>query len=116
MSHPPDSTSDAPRQAAIRWLEQRDPAPPFELQRRLQRAIERAPAAPTMASLLAEAAFASLSHAMRIGDDRTAANELLAADALLTYVIESVNDRPEQLDPLLAQLQQRMYTLTPKAE
>jgi hypothetical protein len=78
------------RQAALAWLSRRDPAPPFELERRVRRALERLPAAgPSIPDTLAEAAFQCLRDAARGGAQRSAAHELLAADALLTYACEA---------------------------
>lgn len=101
------------RTDTIRWLEERDPPPPFELQRRLVRAVERAPAGNTVTDLLIYSAMASLSNAMRIGDDRTAANDLLAADALLTYAVEAAAEEGiERLADVITQMQDAIRTLT----
>jgi len=92
------------------WLESRDPAAPPELLAKLQEAVAalRADAGdslsgahshgmgqgtdealPALVTTLAEAALDRFRAALALGDDRSAAFELLAADALLTYAFEA---------------------------
>src|SRR5687768_8220140 len=104
-------------QSALQWIDRRDPPPPFELHRRLQRALERADAAAadSIPDALAEAAFDCLRSAVRLGDDRAAANDLLAADALLTYACEAAAETGvDELDVFLQRLEvARFEALTP---
>ena len=59
----------------------------------------------TIAHTLAAAAMESLREAACAGDDRRAANDLLAADALLTYAIEAATEMgTDQLEGLLGEL------------
>ena len=55
--------------------------------------------------MLLEAAVASLRNAIRLGDQRSAANDLLAADALFTYACEYANDKSL---PALQQLTEKL--------
>jgi hypothetical protein len=78
------------RADAMVWLEQRQPPPPHDLERRLHRALERTTSqAASVPELFADAAFEALASAARHGADRSAANDLLTADALLTYAMEA---------------------------
>jgi hypothetical protein len=90
------------RRATLDWLDRRSPAPPFELERRLLRAIERLPApAETVPLTLAAAALCCLRDAAKAGDNRRSANDLLAGDALLTYACEAAaEDGLEALEQL----------------
>lgn len=82
--------SAAIKQAALRWLLERRPPGPFELKRRVVRAVEWTDCeAPTIAEVLATAGLDSLQRAVREGEKRSAANDLLAADALITYACEA---------------------------
>jgi hypothetical protein len=86
--------SEAIRRATLDWFDRRQPGPPFELERRLLRAIERLPAAETTVALtLAAGALDALRDAARAGDTRRAANDLLAGDALLTYAFEAAAEQ-----------------------
>ncbi|MGH7471818.1 MAG: hypothetical protein ACRENP_28035, partial [Longimicrobiales bacterium] len=90
------------RRSTLAWLSRRETPPPFELERRVRRAIERLTApATTVPDVLVAAAFQCMRDAARSGVQRSAANELLAADALLTYACEAAAeqgvDRLEQL-------------------
>ena len=86
--------SEAMRRATIDWLDRRTPAPPFELERRLLRALERLPnPGDSIPLTLAAAAFDSLRDSARAGSGRPAANDLLAADALLTYAHEAAAEQ-----------------------
>lgn len=89
----------------VDWLEQRDPPPPFELKRRIIRAVEFTTRGDTEAERLVEAAVTALRNAIRLGDERSAANDLLCADALLTYACEFANEQgPEELQQLVNRL------------
>ena len=82
--------ADEARHATLAWLSRREPPPPFELERRVRRAVERLRApTDTVPHTLAAAALQCLRDAVRDGKQRSAANELLAADALLTFACES---------------------------
>jgi hypothetical protein len=95
------------RSLALAWLERQQPPPPFDLERRLVRALERTESTgANTAEVLADAALESLASAARAGAERTAANDLLTADALLTYAIESATEESvAALDALLNRLQ-----------
>lgn len=97
--------------AARSWLDTREPAPPDVLRARLVDALDRIADSPALETtidefasgkpgartaqtwpvivVLGEAALDRLRAALAIGDDRSAAHELLAADALLTYTFEA---------------------------
>jgi hypothetical protein len=94
------------QQETLDWLARRQPPPPFDLERRLMRAVERTQSSATsVADVLADAALESLTSAARAGADRTAANDLLTADALLTYAVEAAAEKGgDRLDALLARL------------
>jgi hypothetical protein len=95
------------RKTALAWLSRRQPPPPFDLERRLIRAVERTHSgAERTPDLLADAGLESLASAARAGSDRTAANDLLTADALLTYAIEAATEEGvSTLETLLARLE-----------
>ncbi|MDO8502361.1 MAG: hypothetical protein Q7S20_11005 [Gemmatimonadaceae bacterium] len=73
------------------WLASRSPAPPPALARRLAQVVgdrtEKDMAG--VSSSLVEAAEHLMTH---LGDDRAAAPDLLAADALITYAMEVAAD------------------------
>ena len=99
------------RADALAWLESRQPAPPFDLGRRLQRAVERtASQAVSVPDLFADAAFEALASAARGGAQRSAANDLLTADALLTYAMEAAAESgPDVLAGVLAHLEIKRF-------
>ena len=69
------------------WLASRTPSPPSQLSARLAELVgDRSSAADDIARGLIGVAKHTLSS---IGDDRSAALDLLAADALITYAIEA---------------------------
>jgi hypothetical protein len=81
--------TDSARSAALEWLARREAPPPL-LERRIRRAIERLDQpADSIVHTLADAALMCLRDAGRGGDQRSTANELLAADAMLTYACEA---------------------------
>ncbi|HSJ06702.1 MAG TPA: hypothetical protein VK936_08370, partial [Longimicrobiales bacterium] len=101
------------------WLAARSAGVPASLQTRMETALLEAPApagSPVHAELAA-AAIACLQAALRIGDDRSAAIHLLAADALITAACEAAADdglggvdelmaacAPSRLDALVAEI------------
>lgn len=84
------------------WLAHREPSPPRELRERVEAlalavpGIDGDPAGSLLAA--AEAALAQL--ARRPADDRAAAIDLLAVDALVTYAMESAAQTPDDIPPL----------------
>jgi len=101
--------------SALAWIESRDADSPAELRRRVRLAIAKAPHADTLAATLADASVECLAAALRLGADRAAATELLAADALLTYACEAAADPtdPGTIDDLLNQVIVRLQPLLP---
>jgi hypothetical protein len=99
------------RSLALDWLGRRQPPPPFDLERRLVRAVERTQSTGlTAAEVLADAGLELLASAARAGAERTAANDLLTADALLTYAIEAATEESvAALDSILARLQLKRF-------
>ncbi|HEX6694882.1 MAG TPA: hypothetical protein VF035_09320 [Longimicrobiales bacterium] len=77
----------------LSWLEAREPRPPAELLAHMRRVVEEQTAADTprgdITTILAEAALRAFAVAVEHCDDRAAATDLLAADALLTYAMEA---------------------------
>jgi hypothetical protein len=77
----------------LSWLETREPRPPAELLTCMRRIVEEQTAAGTptddLTTILAEAALRAFAIAVEHCDDRAAATDLLAADALLTYAMEA---------------------------
>jgi hypothetical protein len=76
------------------WLRSRLPEPPVRLLQAAIQAVEATPEAPLPARL-ARAAVDRLAAALRLGDDRAAAFELLLADALLTWSCEAAAEAGE---------------------
>lgn len=69
------------------WLASRSPAPPREMSERLKKIVgSSAATADGLPRLLIGKAIELLAE---IGDDRSAAPDLLAADALITYAMEA---------------------------
>ena len=72
------------------WLDRREATPPPRLLERLREALDAAfTRGVDLPSQFGEAALVCLEAALRRGDDRSAALDLLAADALLTYGCEA---------------------------
>jgi len=69
------------------WLEQRTARAPEALRRRVADYAGRAPAGPNIAVSLAAAGQAALERALQHSGDRSAALDLLAADALVTLAL-----------------------------
>ena len=95
------------KKATLRWLLERRPPPPFELKRRVVRAVEFIDCdGPTVADVLAAAGLDSLQRSIREGEQRSAANDLLAADALITYACEAAAEQgTDALSALLDHLE-----------
>jgi hypothetical protein len=82
------------RRATTTWLSRREIPPPFDLELRVRRAVERVPVpGPSIPDTLVAAAVQCLRDAVRSGHERSAANELLTADALLTYAFEAAAEK-----------------------
>jgi len=79
---------------AIEWLDARKPPAPEDLLHRLRRALQRHgdPQA-DLTHILADTGIALLQNALRVGSDRSAAFDLLGADALLTYAFEAAAEQ-----------------------
>lgn len=76
--------------SAVRdWLLYRAPAPPRELLDRMLSALGEAAPAADLPSRLGEAALVCVAAALERVEERGAALDLLAADALLTYGCEA---------------------------
>jgi hypothetical protein len=97
------------------WLDGSAPAMPAPLRAAVDAALERAaegrpsgegaPASVDVPDRLARAALDALARVIRSTPDRSAALELLAADALLTYACEAAAEAgPDALDRLLDDL------------
>ena len=84
---------------AAEWLASREPAPPSALSKRLGALVGDAnvPDLGALAELFVAEAAALVE---KLGDDRSAASDLLAADALITYAMEAAaadHDRLENI-------------------
>lgn len=79
---------------AIDWLDARKPPAPEDFLHRLRRAVQHHgdPAA-DLTHVLADSGLALLQSALRVGSDRSAAYDLLGADALLTYAFEAAAEK-----------------------
>jgi hypothetical protein len=79
------------------WLHDRQPAPPAALRDRMLHAILAVVTTRTgdaaIPTTLAEASLDALRHALVKCDERAAAIDLLAADALLTYAMEAAAEQ-----------------------
>lgn len=84
--------------AARDWFERESAGAPEVLRAHAGRFLESAPATPDIAHALAQAAAAALSAALARGRDRSAALDLLAADALVTLALKArAVERPDTL-------------------
>ena len=91
------------------WLAHREPSPPRVLRERVEAlALEAADQADPAASLLsaAESALARLSGVA--ADDRSAALDLLAIDALVTYAFEHASETPDGIPALATRAMSRL--------
>jgi hypothetical protein len=96
------------------WLRARRPSPPERLVARMEAALGKTNAT-TQSGALVEAAAKILEDLARHGaNDRSAAIDLLAADALITYAIEAaiedVATFPEQTDAMIARVAETAST------
>jgi hypothetical protein len=81
------------------WIRGRSPAPPPNLLSRIEALAARAPRTAMPADALLDAAAAAMAAVLRNGClTRTAGLDLLAVDALVTYVFEATADDPQELD------------------
>ena len=82
------------------WLDSRSPRPPIELSRRLAEIVGdtecKQQDLPTVLIDMAEKILAG------IGDDRSAAADLLAADSLITYAMEAAADGGDDVELIAA--------------
>lgn len=75
---------------AVSWVAAREPAVPAALLEHVIKVLRGAKIAEAaLPELLARGGMAALDRAVAIGDDRAAAADLLAADALLTWACEA---------------------------
>lgn len=78
------------REESIRlsdWLASRSPLPPLELSERLSKIVgDSSSATDDLSAALLKLGLGVLAN---VGDDRAAAPDLLAADALITYAMEA---------------------------
>lgn len=80
------------------WLEQRTTSAPEALRRRVAEYAGRVPAGSTLAASLASASQAALDRALQHSTGRSAALDLLAADALVTLaLLAQAEQSPEHL-------------------
>jgi hypothetical protein len=81
------------------WLDTLEPSPPQQLRERMNAALAAVGAADGVADddvspgALGEAAIHALRNAVARCDERAAALDLLAADALLTYLMEAAGEQ-----------------------
>jgi len=75
------------------WLNQRTARAPEALRRRVADYAARVPAVPSIAVSLAAAGQAALDRALEHSGDRSAALDLLAADALVTLALLAQSER-----------------------
>ena len=81
------------------WIRGRSPAPPPNLLSRLEAFAAATPHTAAPADALLDAAASAMADVLRGGClTRTAGLDLLAVDALVTYVFEAAADDPQQLD------------------
>jgi hypothetical protein len=81
------------------WIRGRSPAPPPDLLSRIEALAARARGTTVPTDALLDAAAIAMADVLRGGClTRGAALDLLAVDALVTYVFEAAADDPEQLD------------------
>ncbi|HTK50948.1 MAG TPA: hypothetical protein VL308_03605 [Gemmatimonadaceae bacterium] len=89
-------TAPAPLSA---WIRGRSPAPPPHLLSRIEAMAATAPRAAATADTLLDVAAAAMADVLRDGClTRSAALDLLAVDALVTYAVEAAADDPQHLD------------------
>lgn len=92
------------------WLAHREPSPPHVLRERIEALALAVPeiAGDPAGSLLAAAEDALAQLARRRSDDRAAAIDLLAVDALVTYAMEYAAQTPDDIPPLSERAMSRL--------
>jgi len=81
------------------WVRGRSPAPPPHLLSRIEALAARTTRTTMPADALLDAAAAAMADLLRDGClTRSAGFDLLAIDALVTYVFEAAADDPQELD------------------
>ena len=94
------------------WLESRTPAPPRELAARLRAITARRADRAASAEELLDAAREAMATLLDDGClTRSAALDLLAVDALVTYAFEAAADEPARLDARADQALARIAAL-----
>lgn len=98
------------------WLDSRSPRPPERLAKRIESAIEAQPVGQSghFAKPLAAAAAAILEIIMsdrEAAETRSAALDLLAADALITYALEAAAEECDSLAATTDELTARIAAL-----
>ena len=84
----------------VDWLSSRAPAPPAALAKRINETVGEATCPPEMLpATLVERALTLLKS---INSDRESADDLLAADALITYAMEAAAESCADLDSIAA--------------
>lgn len=83
------------------WLSSRKPAPPEELSERIASLVGHARVTdfPAVADLFVSQASELLEN---LGADRSAATDLLVADALITYAMEAAAENHDDIEPVAA--------------
>jgi hypothetical protein len=90
----PDTAPSKQSESIADWLDAREPAAPPSLRARIDVAIKSVPdAGSSIAATLGEAAVVALRGAVARCEERSAAIDLLAADALLTYMMEAAAEQ-----------------------
>ncbi len=92
---------------AGRWISSREPAPPAVLSDRLATVVGDRSCADSqaLAELLVEEAARLLA---TLHDGRKGAEDLLVADALITYAMEAAADEPDAIEGVAARAVQRL--------
>lgn len=88
------------------WLASRTPLPPPALAARIAAAVGDASC--TKAALPGTLVEQALGFLKLIGDARESADDLLAADALITYAMEAATENCRQLDAIAADAAKRI--------
>ena len=91
------------------WLASRTPPPPPELAARIKASVGDASC--SRAALPGKLVEHSLHFLKSIGDARESADDLLTADALITYAMEAAAENCQHLDALAADAAKRIASL-----
>lgn len=91
------------------WLASRTPSPPPALAARIAASVGDASA--SRAALPGTLVEHALGFLKLIGDARESADDLLAADALITYAMEAATENCQQLDALAADAAKRIASI-----